>query len=297
MNRRNFLLAPALATLAQDTPPKWPNPVIDVHFHPRPTPEANAAHLDGAGVDRAVLLTNITREADAKAAIAKYPKRFVRFTAMDANKLDIDALRASARGALGLGEFKSHVACDGPEMQRVYALGAELGLPVLLHFAEYEQYPGEGTWNTGFARFAKMLKKYPKTLFIGHADYFWASISAEVPANTPYPTGPVKRGGLSDKLLADHANLVADLSANSCRNALARDPDFSRDFLSRHQDKLMFGSDCSCQNGRGANQKSTQPLIKNKCVARETLTALQQLTTPAVFRKLTLTNAERLLKL
>ena len=294
MQRRTLLFTPAL-TLAQA--PTWPNPVIDVHFHPRATPEANAAHLDGCGVQRAVLLTHITQEAAAKAAAAKYPQRFVRFTAMDATKLDLDALRKSAEGAHGLGEFKSHVACDGPEMQRVYALASELGLPVLQHFAEYEQYPGEGTFNTGLVRFGKMLQKYPKTLFIGHADFFWASISADVPANTPYPTGPIQRGGLSDKLLTGYANLVADISANSARNALNRDPDFSRDFLARHQDKLMFGSDCSCQDGHGKGQRSTQPLIKDKCVARETLTALKSLTTPEVFRKLTLTNATRLLKL
>ena len=181
---------------------------------------------------------------------------------MDATKLDLAALKQSAHGAHGLGEFKSHVACDGPEMQRVYALASELGLPVLLHFSEYEQFPGEGTFNTSLVRFAKMLTKYPKTLFIGHADFFWASISADVPVNNPYPTGPIKRGGLSDKLLADHANLVADLSANSCRNALNRDLDFSRDFLVRHQNKLMFGSDCSCQDGRGQGQRSTQPLCE-----------------------------------
>jgi predicted TIM-barrel fold metal-dependent hydrolase len=104
----------------------------------------------------------------------------------------------------------------------------------------------------------------------------------------------VKRGGLTDRILSDYGNLYADLSANSCRNALARDPEFSADFLARHQNKLMFGSDCSCRDGRGAGQRSQQPLIKDKCVARETLTAL---TKPDVFRKLTWSNAVRLLKL
>jgi uncharacterized protein len=281
---------------AQEDVPRWPNEIIDVHFHPRASVEANVAHLDGCGVARAVLLTRITQEAQAKAAVAAHPKRFARFTAMDATQLDLEALRRSAQGAIGLGEFKSHVACDGPEMQRVYALASELGLPVLLHFSEYEQFPGEGVFNTGLARFAKMLEKYPRTLFIGHADFFWASISAEVAA-APYPTGPVKRGGLTDRLLGEYPNLVADLSANSCRNALARDLDFSRDFLRRHQDKLMFGSDCSCADGRGKGQRSTQPLIRGRCVARETLAALRELTAPEVFRKLTLTNAERLLKI
>ena len=62
MQRRQFLLTPAAALAAQTPAHRWPNPVIDVHFHPRPTPEANAAHLDGCGVQRAVLLTRITQE-------------------------------------------------------------------------------------------------------------------------------------------------------------------------------------------------------------------------------------------
>ena len=296
LTRRSLLASPLL--LAQDPAPAWPNPVLDFHFHPRPTVEANLRHLDGCGVKKALLLTNLTREADAIACVKAHSDRFVRFTAMDATKLDLDALRKSIKGgAIGLGEFKSHVACDGPEMRRVYALGAELGLPVLLHFGEHEQFPGEGTWNTGIERFPKILAEFKKTTFIGHADAFWAHISADGTKGVPYPTGPVKRGGLSDKMLSDYPNLVADLSANSCRNALARDPQFSADFLSRHQDKLLFGSDCSCQDGRGAGQRSTQPLISNRCVARETLKALKELTKPDVFKKLTWTNGHRLLKI
>jgi len=298
MNRRTLLALAAGPVAAQNSVPTWPAPVIDVHFHPRPSPAGNVRHLDGCGVQKAVLLTRLEREADAIATVQAHPQRFVRFTAMDAAKLNETALRASMRGgAIGLGEFKSHVACDGVEMQRVYAMGADLGLPVLLHFGEHEQFAGEGTFNTGIERFPAMLKAFPKTLFIGHADTFWAHISADGTKGTAYPTGPVKRGGLTDKMLADYPNLVADLSANSCRNALARDLDFSRDFLRRHQDKLMFGSDCSCLDGRGEGQRSTQPLIKGRCVARETLTALTQLTAPAVFRKLAWDNAHRLLKL
>ena len=39
--------------------------------------------------------------------------------------------------------------------------------------------------------------------------------------------------------------------ANSCNNALNRDPEFMRGFLARHQDKLLFGSDCACLDGKG----------------------------------------------
>ena len=57
----------------------------------------------------------------------------------------------------------------------MYALAAELRVPVLVHFQEVPHYDGEGVWETGFKRFEAMLRKYPNTRFIGHADAFWAN--------------------------------------------------------------------------------------------------------------------------
>jgi len=108
-------------------------------------------------------------------------------------------------------------------------------------------------------------------------------------------------GGVSDKLLSDYPNLFADTSANSANNALSRDPAFTRDFLKRHQDKLHFGSDCNCEDGKGGgaaqNSDRVAPRMRGKCVARETLTLLAGATTPAVFRKIAWTNAHRLVGL
>jgi predicted TIM-barrel fold metal-dependent hydrolase len=193
--------------------------------------------------------------------------------------------------------MKSRVAADGPEMRRIYELAADLKVPVLIHFQEVSQQLSPGTYNTGFDRLPAILKEYRNTTFIGHADAFWANISTEVPADIAYPTGPVKRGGLTDRMLEEYPNLYADLAATSARNALARDPDFSADFLARHQNKLMFGSDCGCQDGRGAGQTNPNPLVAGKCIARETLTALKQLISPEVFRKITWENGVRLLKI
>src|SRR5204862_2311881 len=96
-----------------------------------------------------------------------------------------------------------------------------------------------------------MLKAFPKTTFIGHADAFWANVSADYAEDTSYPTGRIKPGGVTDQFLSDYPNLFADMSANSCNNFLNRDPEFAVAFLVRHQNKLMFGSDCSCLDGRG----------------------------------------------
>ena len=88
---------------------------------------------------------------------------------------------------------------------------------------------------------------------IGHAQTWWANISADVPATDLYPKGPVKPGGLLDRLLDEYPNLYADLSAGSGYNALTRDEEFTAGFLERNHTKLLFGSDCPCLDGKGKN--------------------------------------------
>jgi hypothetical protein len=73
------------------------------------------------------------------------------------------------------------------------------------------------------------------------------------------------------------------------------------DFLKRHQDKLHFGSDCNCDDGKGGgaaqNSDRVAPRMRGKCVAQETLKLLTASTTPVIFRKLAWTNAHRLIGL
>ena len=110
--------------------------------------------------------------------------------------------------------MKFHVAADGPELRRMYALAADLRVPILIHFQEVDHFPNEGTWSTGFAKtFESILKAYPKTTFIGHADAFWANVSADYHNEAAYPSGPIKRGGVTDKWLGDYPNLFGDMSA------------------------------------------------------------------------------------
>jgi predicted TIM-barrel fold metal-dependent hydrolase len=200
-----------------------------------------------------------------------------------------------------MGEIKYHLALDSPEMRRLYDISAELQAPVMMHIQNFPHFPGELPYNTGYPQFDKILKVYPKTIFIGHADLFWANISADVPTDRGYPAGPIEPGGLTDRWLSDFPNLYADLSANSCNNALSRDPAFTRDFLVRHRAKLIFGSDCSCTDGNGAgvsqNNNPEAARLSGKCVARETLGLLRKSATPEIFRQVTFENANRLFKL
>lgn len=309
MNRRDFLATAALATIGTtlhaQTPSgaEWGNPILDIHAHLRQGLDANIVHMDGCGLTKAVLLARSSAVEQIKSIQAKYPGRFVWSASADITKPDAAEVltKAVKDGAQGFGELKFHVEADGPELQRMYALAAELNVPILVHFQEVPHFEGEGVWSTGFKRFAAMLKKYPKTKFIGHADAFWANVSADYAEQESYPSGPIKRGGITDKLLGDYGNLFGDLSANSGNNALSRDAEFTADFLARHQNKLVFGSDCSCQDGHGGgvsqNNNPAAARMRGKCVARETLTVLKRHTQPNVFRKLTWENGHKLFKI
>ena len=81
--------------------------------------------------------------------------------------------------------------------------------------------------------------------------------------------------------------MYGDLSAGSGLNALTRDEDFTRDFLTRHQDKLLFGSDCNDVDGSGP-----------KCQGSQTIAAIRRLAASrAIERKLLHDNATSLLRL
>ncbi len=94
-------------------------------------------------------------------------------------------------------------------------------------------------------------------------------------------------GGLTDRYLSDYPNMFGDLSAGSGLNALTRDEGFARDFLTRHQDKLVYGSDCSEHDGAGS-----------KCQGAQTIAVIRrQATARSIGRKLLFENAKSLFRL
>jgi len=278
LSRRNFLGALPLiaaATLARTSPaPK--EPILDFHQHTRYNGRTDQQLIEHQAVQQVTqtvllpgdgwMLSVLGDNASCAALVARYSDSFVRFACADAAESRTpDVLRGNIRrGALGIGEMKFHVAVDSPEMHRVYKLADELRVPVLIHF-EYE------TYNTGLERFASILKTYPRVNFLGHAQTWWGNISAELDPLVMYPKGPIKPGGLTDRLLSDYPNVYGDLSAESGLSALTRDPGFGRDFVRRHAGKLIWGSDCDCRDGKGGGVKS------GYCIAGRCLAALNEL--------------------
>jgi len=185
-------------------------------------------------------------------------------------------------GAVMIAEQKFGVECDSPEMQKIYQLAQAYRVPVLMHW----QF---GRYNHGFERFYQMLEKYPRVNFIGHAQTWWANIDRNYSDPTVlYPkTSPVTPDGLTDRYLSDYPNMFGDLSAGSGLNALTRDEAFTRDFLTRHQNKLLYGSDCNDHVGSG-----------EKCQGAQTIAVLRRLSaTRQIERKLLYGNAKRLFRL
>ena len=123
--------------------------------------------------------------------------------------------------------------------------------------------------------------------FIGHAQTWWGNIDKNHDQAVLYPKGKVTPGGITDRLLSDYRNMYGDHSAGSGLNALMRDEDHARAFLERHQNKLLFGSDCNDTMGRGPG-----------CDGAQILAAIRRLVpNKKVERKILYENAKRLLKL
>jgi uncharacterized protein len=284
--------------------------MIDVHEHMWNYRGAAhlLAHQDVHGIRRTVVLpidgaadaarnvpaNNFPLE-DAWAACQAHPDRLIPFVHVDPRRPDAEAVvrRYHGMGAKGFGEHKMHMPCDAPEAQAMYRLCGELGLPVLLHL-EYRNY------NYNVEAFGDVVRAHPETNFIGHAQAWWANISADVPRDpsapgySSYPTGPVVPGGLTDRWLTELPNLSADLSAGSALNALTRDPAFARDFVNRHRAKLMWATDCPCLDGRGTTPNGRQGV----CFAAQSLPVLKDLCADqATYDDIMEHNAVRLLKL
>ncbi len=147
------------------------------------------------------------------------------------------------------GELKLRMMYDNPDAIRLWRVCGELGLPVLMHF-DYEfpaknAYPRPNYWyGGGIDVLERVLALCPETSFIGHAPGFWAHISNDEQYKTcAYPKGEVIRGGRIEQLLEKYPNLYCDISAGSGHNALNRDREHAKEFLTKWQDRVLYARD------------------------------------------------------
>lgn len=261
MTRRAFLASATVSLLHSA------EPILDIHQHTNYSGRTDAeliAHQRTMGITKTVLLPAGRKYGlaagaggnDTVVAIArKYPKEYVFF----ANELpDIPETKSVLEkylkmGAIGIGEQKFPVQADSKYIDLVATIARDYKVPVLLHF-QHE------TYNLGFENFHKILARYPTVNFIGHAQTWWGNIDKNHVQSVLYPKGKVTPGGITDRLLADYPNMYADLSAGSGLNAFRRDEEHGRAFIKRHQDKLLYGSDCSDKDGKGSGCSGAQQI-------------------------------------
>ena len=225
----------------------------------------------------------LARANDTVVALARrLPKEYVFF----ANELpDIPETRPVLEkylkmGAIGIGEQKFPVEADSKYIDLVADIAQEQDVPVLLHFEEKN-------YNLNFERFYKILDRHPKVNFIGHAQTWWCNIDKNCDPSVMYPKGPVTPGGITDGLLSRYANMYGDLSANSGLNSMLRDEAHAREFLKRHQDKLLFGSDCHDRQANGP-----------ECLGSNIMSAVRRLSPDKqAERKILYVNARKLLRI
>lgn len=280
-------------------------PIIDIHQHSPYSGRTGAetiAHQRQIGVTKTVLLPSgsvVDRSSThggnsnglaagvggnemAFEIVREHPGEFYFF----ANEVpDLPSAREEIEkylklGAVGIGEQKFGVDSDSKEIEFIAEIAREYGVPVLLHFQE-------GRYNSGLDRFHKILEKFPAVNFIGHARTWWGHIDQNHDPKTLYPKGSVVPGGLTDRLLSDYPNMFADQSAGSGLNALLRDEEHARWFLEKHQNKILFGTDCSDAVGAGV-----------QCQGAQTLAAIRRFVPDkAAERKILYENAKGLLKI
>jgi len=318
-NRRDFikkssLLSAGFLTLASVKGAAWQHPfksapdekIIDIHQHTNygdRTDDALLAHQKTMGATHTILLpaghsmsmgsthygvsNGLQVKATPNEACYQLAQKHRDTYFFGANEVPDapDAVKEIEKylklGACVIGELKFNVDCDSKEMQAIYKLAQDYDVPVLMHF-QYKMY----TW--GLERLHRMLRKYKKVNFIGHAQTWWANIDKNhTDQNVLYPKGKVVPGGMTDMLLTKYDNVYGDLSAGSGLAALTRDEASASSFLKRHQDKLLYGSDCLDVEGTG-----------KACTGWQAIQAIKKLSPDEnIARKIFFSNANQLFKL
>jgi len=205
--------------------------------------------MDREGIEISVLLPLESPEGafgyflteQAIEARDMYPERLIAFLCIDprmSSATDLIDVFVKRYGCMGFGEHINELAFDDPRNKAIYARCDEYGLPLV-----FEINANYCCDEVGLPRLEACLREFRNVKFCGHGPGFWSAISGDDDQKGGYPKVPVTPGGALDRLLSEHDNLYADISAGSGYNGLTRDPEFAEGFVARHWRRLLFGTD------------------------------------------------------
>lgn len=170
-------------------------------------------------IDRKQMLENYSKY---KGRIDRYCVIFPEEVTTEKQALEI-LTKEKQQGAIGFGEhYGRKIYFDDPNNMRLYAACQKVGLPVLFHMDRNCNLDKKG-----LPHLENALKTYPNCTFIAHSDW-WKNLA----------------DGTCERLLQKYPNLYADISAGVCLRNLNRDKKYTRNFLIRNADKILFGTDC-----------------------------------------------------
>ena len=208
----------------------------------------NPANVRPDGTHAGVTLDDVARARD------QYPDRFIAGWCPCPTEGDAATLFEVATRTHGIricGEWSYTMLLDDPRAIELFLAAGECGAPVVLHIDT--PYLSDGSGKRGYQpawyggeidALDRTFGKCPDTVFIGHAPGFWRHISGdEVDDPKTYPDGPITPGGKLFDLFEHHPNLWADLSAGSGLTAMRRDSEHAVTFITRYQDRLLYGRD------------------------------------------------------
>jgi len=227
--------------------------IIDSHQHCPFKTIKNAKqlieHLDSLGISQAWLHTWEEKDESLRKTFKRYkyldlniegleeawkqyPDRFIPFYAPDPRLGNIIELlhKYQDKGFKGYGELKVRIRYDNPDCLKVFKECGKIGWPVLFHLEN--PAPGRRWYGGDFEVVENMTRRCPRTTFIGHGPGFWK----ELPSNEKKWPNKIKT------LFLSVPNLYADLSGSAIR-ALLRQQDKGLNFLTKFQDRLLYGAD------------------------------------------------------
>ena len=215
----------------------------------------NPANARPDGTHAGVILDDIARSRD------RYPDRFVAGYCpcpTEGNAAARLEAAAAQHGVRICGEWSYRTVLDDPRSIELFQVAGDLGMPIVLHIDtpyltdESGKLVYQDVWYGGeIACLERALEACPKAIFVGHAPGFWRHISGDAGSDPEtYPYGAITPGGKLFDLFDRYPNLWADLSAGSGLTAMRRDIDHAIRFITRYQDRLLYGRDAPGNNLR-----------------------------------------------
>jgi predicted TIM-barrel fold metal-dependent hydrolase len=110
---------------------------------------------------------------------------------------------------------------DDPKNLLLYEASGMVDFPVMFHIDQ-----NKNMVTPGMPEVDRVLKKFPHVKIVAHA-YWWRRYS----------------DGTCDRQLSEFPNLYADMSGQVVINQINRDRAKAREFLIKHQDRILWGTD------------------------------------------------------